>query len=136
MVEAYLESAERAEKLLQFTGETVQTGSSAGCDIVIDDPTVSRRHAIFRRVESSWIVEDTGSTNGTWVNGRRITGPTAISAGDHVSLGRARFFFQDGKTPIGLERGSETVHSAGHLRDRIIALRPYDFEKLVGELFR
>jgi Restriction endonuclease/FHA domain len=136
MAEVYLESTERAEGLLQFRGETVQAGSSAGCDIVINDPTVSRRHAIFRRVESSWIVEDTGSTNGTWVNGRRITGPTTITAGDHISLGRARFFFQDGKTPIELERGSETIDSAGHLRYRIIALRPYDFEKLIGELFR
>jgi hypothetical protein len=84
---------------------------------------------------NSWIVEDCGSTNGTWVNGRRITGPTGISAGDHVSLGNARFFFEDGKAPAILGSCTDGISSVGRLLDRVMALPPYDFEKLTGALF-
>jgi pSer/pThr/pTyr-binding forkhead associated (FHA) protein len=39
----------------------------------------------------AWYVEDRGSTNGTWVNGHRITRPVALSYGDELAVGRVRF---------------------------------------------
>jgi hypothetical protein len=51
------------------------------------DPEVSRHHATFRRVDSQLAVEDLGSTNGTFVNDRRISGITALSEGDRVRFG-------------------------------------------------
>ena len=53
-----------------------------------DDPELSRRHArIWRADDGRLMVEDLGSTNGTFVNGERISGPTGLDTGDTVALG-------------------------------------------------
>jgi hypothetical protein len=57
-------------------------------DLVLEDPEVSRRHAVLRRSGGSVIVEDLDSTNGTFVNGERIQGPISVGAGDQVRVGR------------------------------------------------
>jgi hypothetical protein len=63
-------------------------GRHHGCDVIVDEPTVSRRHArlVFR--DHKWIVQDLKSTNGTVVNGARV-GRCELRAGDSVVLGRA-----------------------------------------------
>jgi pSer/pThr/pTyr-binding forkhead associated (FHA) protein len=58
-----------------------------GADLAIDDPEISRRHAVVRVVEGSLVVEDLNSLNGTWVNGRRIALPTLVEPGDRLTLG-------------------------------------------------
>ncbi len=134
--EAHLAPASGSGEPLPLRADMVYVGSSEDCDIVVHDRTVSRRHAIFQKVEGSWFVDDTASTNGTWINGRRITGSTPVTSGDHVSLGTARFFFQDGKQPTEFGKVADTTRSDGGLRDKLMALAPYDFEKLIGELFK
>ena len=57
-------------------------------DLVLEDPEVSRRHAVLRRSGESVVVEDLDSTNGTFVNGERIRGPITVGAGDQVRVGR------------------------------------------------
>jgi pSer/pThr/pTyr-binding forkhead associated (FHA) protein len=59
-----------------------------GVAVTIDDPELSRRHAAVRPVEGGFEVEDLGSLNGTFVNGRRIEGPTKLSGGDTIKLGQ------------------------------------------------
>lgn len=59
----------------------------AGCDVELNDPDVSRRHAVVRQVDAGLAVEDLGSTNGTFVNERRISGIAEIAAGDRVRFG-------------------------------------------------
>ena len=56
-------------------------------DLVIEDPGVSRRHARVFPDNGSLVVEDLGSSNGTYVNGERISGPVTLGAGDEVQLG-------------------------------------------------
>jgi hypothetical protein len=68
-------------------------GRSRDCDIVVQDPTVSRHHATVKPRGGSWIVEDMGSTNGVVVNGRRIDHPRVLSAGDEIELGTATLTF-------------------------------------------
>src|SRR5918997_1503316 len=53
-----------------------------GCDVVLADPEVSRRHAALRHTGEGPAVEDLGSTNGTFVNGERISGTRVLSDGD------------------------------------------------------
>src|SRR6266511_2551454 len=60
-------------------------------DVVIDDPEVSRRHAVVRPVEDGLEIQDLGSLNGTWVNGRRIAAATRLAPGDRVTLGGCSF---------------------------------------------
>ncbi len=59
-----------------------------GTDIVLADPEVSRRHAAIREHGDGIAIEDLGSTNGTYVNQRRITAPAEVGAGDRVRVGR------------------------------------------------
>src|SRR5580692_2671524 len=66
-------------------------GSGGENDLVIDLTTVSRRHAIIRRDSGGYSIADQGSTNGTFVNGRRIKRATSINPGDEISFGAARF---------------------------------------------
>jgi hypothetical protein len=68
-------------------------GRSRDCDVVLDDPNVSRRHAEVRPSGGSWIVNDLGSTNGIKVNGRRVAGPQSLKRGDVIELGTSRVTF-------------------------------------------
>jgi hypothetical protein len=56
-------------------------------DLVVEDSEVSRRHARLRPTAEGLEVEDLGSTNGTHVNGARVTGPTALKLGDSITVG-------------------------------------------------
>ena len=71
---------------LELEGELVI--GREGVAVTIDDPELSRRHAAVRPVEGGFEVEDLGSLNGTFVNGRRIEGPTRLSGGDTIKLGQ------------------------------------------------
>jgi len=69
----------------------VMIGRSPGADIVIADTFVSTQHArVAPLSDSSVVVEDLGSTNGTVVNGSRITAPTELRQGDEILLGTVR----------------------------------------------
>ncbi|MGH2659704.1 MAG: FHA domain-containing protein [Actinomycetota bacterium] len=57
-------------------------------DLVLEDPEVSRRHAVLRRSGESVVIEDLGSTNGTFVKGERIRRPITVGPGDQVRVGR------------------------------------------------
>jgi pSer/pThr/pTyr-binding forkhead associated (FHA) protein len=63
-------------------------------DLFLDDPQVSRRHAVVRVVEGGLEVEDLGSSNGTFVNGRRIERPTSVGASDSLRVGETTIELQ------------------------------------------
>lgn len=71
---------------MPITGPLV-VGRSPGSDIVINAGYVSGRHARFALFSDTLVVEDMGSTNGTLVNGKRITAPTTLEAGSTVIIG-------------------------------------------------
>jgi hypothetical protein len=66
-------------------------GRELTCDVSIGDLTVSRWHADLSRGPAGWRLADLGSTNGTRLNGWRITGPVHVHPGDLVSFGMATF---------------------------------------------
>ncbi|SCE92957.1 FHA domain-containing protein [Micromonospora purpureochromogenes] len=81
-------------------------GRAPTADIVVTDPHLSRRHAEVRLTDAGAVLVDLGSTNGTWLNDRRITGPEQLCDGDVVRLGRTELrFFDPGLAttdPVGL----------------------------------
>lgn len=62
-------------------------GRTTECDIVVPDSSVSSKHCRLSRRGQQWILEDLGSSNGTFVNGVRISSPTTVSPNDWVVLG-------------------------------------------------
>ena len=62
-------------------------GRHAQCEIVLRDPQVSRRHLKITETDQGWMLDDLGSTNGTLVNGQRIT-REMIAPGDKIQLGQ------------------------------------------------
>ena len=79
-------------------GQELQIGRSAGTEGRLgDDPEISRQHArISRNPQGELQVEDLGSTNGTYVNGQRISGPTVLNPGDTVQMGRSTLSVEGG----------------------------------------
>jgi pSer/pThr/pTyr-binding forkhead associated (FHA) protein len=74
-------------------GAVVQIGRAPGCDIVLDDRNVSRRHAEIRRRGPVVVLIDLDSTNGTIVNGRRVR-EHPLADGDRITLGNSRLTFE------------------------------------------
>lgn len=64
-------------------------GRSPRCELVLDDDTVSRRHATLQLQDGRWYLVDLDSSNGTWVNGRR-TFNAEVRPGDEIRLGAVR----------------------------------------------
>jgi hypothetical protein len=82
-----------AGRRMVLTGQGAVLGRSRECDIVLDDPNVSRRHAEVRNEGGRWTVADLGSTNGVKVNGRRVK-QAALEPGDEIMLGLSRLSFE------------------------------------------
>jgi pSer/pThr/pTyr-binding forkhead associated (FHA) protein len=70
----------------------VTAGRHPDSDIFLDDVTVSRRHAAFRRTPDGYAVADVGSLNGTYVNRDRID-EVLLSGGDEVQIGKYRLVY-------------------------------------------
>ena len=85
-----------------------------GCDVVLPDPEVSRRHAALRMTGSGPAVEDLGSSNGTFVNAQRVEGVMQISEGDVVRFGNTEWEL----------RGGADQAAAGIAAPQVTAARP------------
>jgi hypothetical protein len=72
--------------------DSTTIGRSPDCDIFLDDVTVSRQHAILRRSDGQFVIEDQGSLNGTFVNRRRIES-AELADGDELQIGKYRLSF-------------------------------------------
>jgi pSer/pThr/pTyr-binding forkhead associated (FHA) protein len=79
-------------------------GRRPPADVLLLDDAVSGRHARFARHNGEWVVEDLASTNGTYVNGRRLTQPVVLRPGDVVVTGGAAWRFEPGTR--GVEGGA------------------------------
>lgn len=82
VVETGVRAGERVE-----VGKTLVIGRE-GADFDLDDDEVSHQHARVRIVGDDVVLEDCESTNGTWINGARITAPTVLRSGDVVRVGK------------------------------------------------
>jgi hypothetical protein len=71
----------------RLTG-TLQIGRASSCQIRPNDTYVSQMHAKISNRNGSWVVEDLGSTNGTYLNQRKVTVPTELTPGDRIRIGK------------------------------------------------
>ncbi len=82
-----VEPAERRGSTYEL-GEELTLGRAGGCQVTIDDSYVSQLHARLFLREGQYYVEDLGSTNGTYLNRRKVTAPIAIRKGDRLQVGK------------------------------------------------
>ena len=109
-------------------GDTIRVGGDLligrreDCDVVVQEGELSRQHARLSLREGEIWVEDLGSTNGTFVNGQRITDPTALGNGDRVSFDVVEFnlVVQDPKADMTYLRSAESVQPADKPREQTI----------------
>jgi len=99
-------------------------------DVVVEDSELSRQHAVFRYTDGVLEVEDLGSTNGTFVEGRRIDGPTRVDNGQKVKIGIS-LFVADVEIPVQATQvrevptGGETrIATAAPAEEGATVLRP------------
>lgn len=114
--------------------EQLTVGRSSGNDLVLVDPEVSRRHIRIIRRADGFAVEDTGSTNGTFVNGQRISHLTLLQDGDTIDLGdtvRLRFLSNTKPSaasepdPVAvMDRPTQAYSPAIHQVDEPVVNRP------------
>jgi hypothetical protein len=67
---------------------TITFGRAADSTVVLEDDFVSNQHARLVLNGTHWIVEDLGSTNGTWINRDKVTTPTVLQTGAQLRIGR------------------------------------------------
>ncbi len=72
-----------------LAGGRLVLGRAPSCALVFSDDTVSRRHAELRLRDGVWMLRDLGSSNGTWVNDRRVI-EAQVGPGDEIALGHCR----------------------------------------------
>jgi pSer/pThr/pTyr-binding forkhead associated (FHA) protein len=73
-------------------GDLLSIGRDSANEIPVNDAEVSRRHARLTFQGGKYVLEDMGSTNGTYVNGQRLTGPRVLKSGEVISLGEQIVF--------------------------------------------
>ena len=76
----------KPNQVFDLDQEVLSLGREAGNDLVIEDPQISRRHARLTRQGNSYLLEDLGSTNGTFVKGSRVSTPVLLANGDLIGL--------------------------------------------------
>jgi pSer/pThr/pTyr-binding forkhead associated (FHA) protein len=72
---------------LELTEGTFAVGRNASCQLSLDDPLVSRRHALLDVTKTAVTIEDLSSRNGVIVNGQRIQGKVLLAVGDRIIIG-------------------------------------------------
>lgn len=70
-----------------LTKEVTLMGRDVSNDIILGDAEISRQHSRLTRTPGGYVLEDLGSTNGTFVNGERLMAPRVLNPGDLVALG-------------------------------------------------
>jgi DNA-binding response OmpR family regulator len=113
-------------------------------DVVVDDRWVSRHHAQIRREDEGYVVQDLGSKNGTFVNGRRIAAPTPLADGDEIQvtpLIKLTFVDYGSTAPLPVETqapgleldlGARQVYVQGRLLDPPLSPAQFTFLSLLA----
>ncbi|MDD8025385.1 MAG: SpoIIE family protein phosphatase [Acidobacteriota bacterium] len=88
--------------------QAITLGRAADNAVPLSDPFCSGRHAVIRPTADGYLVEDAGSKNGTFLNGRKLGAPMLLRTGDEIRLGGARIVF-DRPLSVAVEMTDESA---------------------------
>jgi adenylate cyclase len=133
--DAWLEDVNGARMLLRMN---CSIGRATGNDVIVDSTRASRRHAVIhlQNIGEFWLV-DLGSSNGTYLNARRIPQPLRLSNNDEIMIGDAVLKFRQ---PHELSRNDQTtvaeqtIRSMDHVGCWLLLADVEDFTPLSGQL--
>lgn len=94
MPKIVLKYNDKVVKEITLTDAVINIGRKAGNDLVIDNLAVSSHHARIARLDDGFVIQDTGSTNGIFLNGEKVT-QHALKLGDQILIGKHLIVFQD-----------------------------------------
>ena len=104
--------------VFDITKEVTMLGRDVTNDIVVGDAEISRQHSRITRTPGGMVLEDLGSTNGTFVNGDRLVSPRVLTSGDLVGMGENVTFTYKSTAPeaaatiMGAARGTPPPRAA------------------------
>jgi ABC transport system ATP-binding/permease protein len=102
------------DKKVDFRGNSMVIGRDPQCDLPLNYPMISWRHARLTREAGGIIVEDLGSRNGTFVGGIRVSGKVLVRPGQEIGLGSYRFqLLEGGELAQRKYHGNLTIEAAG-----------------------
>ncbi len=106
---------EHGSQNIELRVGTLAVGRSSGCNIVLDDNLVSRRHAELIVTDTTVSVRDLGSVNGVYINSRRINESMSVKDGDRIQIGQHEFKLRmvvRESVPAGDRLTAETLHGS------------------------
>lgn len=141
-----LQIAREIESEIRLDCGAVTIGRDPQCEVPLQSPTLSRRHAVVESRGSEFQIRDLSSANGTYVNGRRINAPTVLHEGDSVRIGPFELEFAgnvlrgrsaESGERIELRGLEQFVTTASNeelplLRNISLAIRPREFVGILG----
>ena len=132
-----------AQATLLTKSSIILIGRLENCDLFLDDPQVSRRHAIIRQVDEKYFIEDLDSSNGTFLNDEQIK-RTELHEGDLIRISKYLLLFQNGQLvpyessgmrldASGLSKDVKTKNGKRRILDDVnLSVLPREFIGLVG----
>jgi ABC-type multidrug transport system ATPase subunit/ABC-type multidrug transport system permease subunit len=126
---------------VRATTERYVIGRADDCDLVLDHPTVSRRHAVIRSIRGQATIEDAGSSSGVRLNGRAIR-RQPIAVGDQIGIGPFRIVYDGHELierrlghglPVAAHGVSMAIGGATILHPVDLHLRPGELVAIIGE---
>lgn len=96
-------------RVMVLDADELVLGRRSTCDLVLDDPHVSRAHATIRRQAGAVLIQDLKSTGGTFINGEQVEGSAALKHGDVVRFGQVEARFEDRSATLSGDDDTDVV---------------------------
>jgi hypothetical protein len=131
----------RTMQVYDFKQPSIVIGRDEGADVLIDNPSVSRRHAEIRLGDNGWVVEDLGSSNGTFIRGAKIQGAQTLGLGDEIGFGKFSIVFGkalgegEHAAPAGAAAPSRTAAPAAAAQGTM-HINPHEVRELLKDADR
>lgn len=110
-------------RVMVLDADELVLGRRSTCDLVLDDPHVSRAHATIRRQAGAVLIQDLKSTGGTFINGEQVEGSAALKHGDVVRFGQVEARFEDRSATLSGDDDTDVVEVEPALDKPILSPR-------------